>query len=231
VLMISIRTRIVTLLPVAAGLTVGLLAQAPPEPGTFVVGRNQIAVVDFGGQRLAILPETQNYLGDAPNFPSRWEFSIDPVLMPEFDQGKLKLTVYKNFKNSSKICCGGGATDYTVVTRVGIPLLLMTDDVREQAAKRVTAKFPDLKYTFTADQFVVIPVSSLSVEFPDLASTPCALQDSSIPITSSQPRVYVWIDCTDTVRNHVPKDVELKSFQHLTDTLAVQNLKSSLITM
>ena len=218
---LSTVTHLITLLVLVSCC----FGQNGADSGTFVVGRTQVAFVNFGHQSLSVLPETQNYLGDTPNFPGRWEFSVDPVLMPEFDeQGQVKLVLGKNFKTFSKVCCGGSATDYYVVTRVGIPLVLSSSAVSEAAAKAVTEHFADLKYTFTTGQIAMIPLSSLTLSFPDLKGSPCVAENESIPVTSSQPRTYIWVDCTDTVRGHAPKESEMKAVQHFSDTLPFLNV-------
>jgi hypothetical protein len=184
-----------------------------------------VGFVNFGHQSLAVLPETQNYLGDTPNFPGRWEFSVDPILMPEFDDGgQVKLVLGENFKTYSKVCCGGTATDYSIVTRVGIPLILSNEAVSDAAAKAVSEHFADLKYSFKTSQIAMIPLDSLKLSFPDLTGGPCAVENATINVTSSQPRTYLWIDCTDTVRGHQPKPTEMKAVQHLKDTLPYLNV-------
>jgi hypothetical protein len=209
-------------------ITLLLLASHSFAQESLVVGRTQIGFVNFGHQSLAVLPETQNYLGDTPNFPGRWEFSVDPILMPEFDDGgQVKLVIGENFKTYSKVCCGGTATDYSTVTRIGIPLILSNEAVFQAAAKAVTEHFADLKYEFKISQIATIPLDSLTVNFPDLTGGPCLVENATIPVTSSQPRTYIWIDCTDTVRGHPPKPPEMKAVQHLKSTLP--NLNVTLI--
>jgi len=54
------------------------------------------------------LPESQNYLGDTPKFPGRWEFSVEPIFMPDFDaNGTLRLIVKKNYNRQIKSVNGG----------------------------------------------------------------------------------------------------------------------------
>ena len=200
-------------------------APLPGDQGDLVFGRTEIAQVEFSGHQFSIVPETQNYIGETPNFPRRWRFSVDPVFKPSFEaDGSVKLIVQKDFNLSKKIIGGGTATDYSSTTRIGIPLTLSDPAILAAAATQVTHHFEDMKYTFSPEQIGRIPVRSIEVAMPDLKNTPCVLDNPEIPVSTTAPIIIIWVDCTITERQALKESEKDKIIETFKNRLPSSNV-------
>ena len=195
-------------------ISASLMPCVSQDTGNLVVGRLQIGVVAYGKQQLPLLPETQNYAGDTANPPEQWEFAIQPLLMPAFDNnGKLAMQIKENWAITKKPVLGGYQT--SVTTRVGIPIILRNDQLTSSAVALLNDHYKSLGYTFKPTQVVTLPISSIDVKSDDFKNLPC-VPSGTIYVSGSQSEVYWWMNCTDI---DSPKHTQAKAV----DTLA-QNL-------
>jgi hypothetical protein len=193
------------------------------DTGNFVVGRLQIGAVNYGKQQLPLLPETQNFSGDTANHPEQWEFAIQPLLMPAYDEhGKLQMLVKENWAVTKEAVLGGYKT--SIVTRVGIPIILRNDRLTASAVAVLNDHYKSLNYSFKSTQVVTLPISSIEVKSDDFKSIPCT-PTGVISVSGSQSEVYWWLDCTDAATGTSKRSGTTRSVDTLTQSLPFLDAK------
>jgi hypothetical protein len=115
--------------------------------------------------------------------------------------------------------------EYSVTTRVGLKFHLRDGELMAKAAARLdeVLKKEAAGYRFTSAQFMTIPVSQLSVSFPDLTpNSACKLNNPQIPVGNTESAITVWFDCTDRSTKGYPTDA--KSVGELRSNLPFMNI-------